>query len=253
MLKNFIKECHLNLVNNKPSDAIDYLKSRNVNEESIVTHQIGYCNPDQELPDGVKHFGKEFDISNDTGYSYFIQGRLVLPICGEFGVVEGFATRVPSHESGNTWWNAPHPFRKGNHLFLLNKARQQIFTENKVYVVEGYMDAIAAFQSGLKNVVALMGTAFTSRKIGLIARYCDNICLSLDVDENEAGQKATKKSICVINEFNLFKTISVVDMPMKSDPANFLMEHSMDDFLAMESVRTEEDILDMCKKLRKRK
>jgi DNA primase len=253
MVNNFIKQCNSNLVNDKPSDAIDYLTSRQVNEESIITHQIGYCYPDQELPDAIKYFGREYDSNTDSGYSYFIQDKLILPICGEFGDVPGFATRTPSHESGNTWWNAPNPFKKGNHLFLLNKSRQQIFKENKVYVVEGYMDAIIAFQSGLKNVVALMGTALTSRKIGLIARYCDNICLALDVDENEAGQKATAKSIYIINEFNLFKSISVVDIPVKSDPASFLMKHELNEFLELERVMTEKDIFTICKKMRKGK
>jgi len=256
MIKNFIKECHSNLINNKSSDAIEYLSSRDVSNESIVSYQIGYCEEKQELHECVKHFGKDADdyqnAKYNDGYSYFIQGRLILPIYSEFDDIAGFATRKPSHEQGNTWWNTPRPFKKGNHLFSMNKAREHAFKENKIYIVEGYMDAISVFQSGLKNVVALMGTALTSRKIGLIARYCDNICLALDVDENEAGQKATEKSIYILNEFNLFKNISVLDIPIKEDPASYLMKHSLNDFLNTERQITDKDILDICKKMRQR-
>ena len=251
ILTNFIKECHANLINNHPDDAVEYLKSRSVNDESIVHHQIGYCDPHTNLPDCVRHFGREV-IPDNNGYSYFIQGRLILPIYSEFGEVEGFATRTPSHEEGNSWWNTPRPFKKGNHLFLLNKSRQHIFNENKVYIVEGYMDAIIAYQSGLKNVVALMGTAFTSRKIGLISRYCDNICLALDSDENEAGQKATEKSIFIVNEFNFCKSISLVEIPLNEDPASFLLQNSLAEFLSSERVLNDEDIAGIIKKVRGR-
>jgi len=252
ILTNFIKECHANLINNKPNDAVEYLASRSANDESIVRHQIGYCDESAKLPEGIKHFGKDEIPFDNSGYSYFIQGRLILPVYSEFGEIEGFATRKPTHEAGNSWWNTPRPFKKGNHLFALDKSRQYIYKENKAYIVEGYMDAIIAFQSGLKNVVALMGVAFTSRKIGLIARYCDNICLALDSDENEAGQKATEKSIYIINEFNFCKSISTVEIPLNEDPASFLLKNPLSDFLSAEKVLSNKDILNICKKVRSR-
>ena len=235
-LSNFINECHKNLVNDKNDEiqtSIDYLHGRKITDESIEIHQIGYCYNDANIPDVIRRYGKEEGSTCD--YSYRICGKIIIPVFSEFGEPVGLATRTPSFEAGHKWWNLPKPFHKGNHLYLMDKARKTTFEENKIYIVEGYVDAISLYQNGIKNVGGLMGTALTIRKIGLISRYCNNVCLCLDRDENDAGQKAQEVSIITLNRFAFCENLSSIDdLPLKEDPASYLMNHSLHDFLRLE-------------------
>ena len=254
-LSYFIKTCHSNLIeqNSKETkNAIDYLYARKITEESIITHQIGYCNSNGELPDFIKRYGKEDGSTCD--YSYRICGKIIIPVFSEFGDVVGMATRTPSFDKGEKWWNLPKPFHKGNHLYLIDKSRKEVFNKNKIYIVEGYIDAISLYQNGIKNVGALMGTALTLRKIGLIARYCNNVCLCLDQDENESGQKAQDISIITLNRFAFCQELSVIeDLPMQEDPASYLMNHSAEDLLKMERIIKPGEIKDIIKRSQYRK
>jgi len=237
-LVQFIQECHDNLLasdNKEVEAAQEYLQKRHLKPETIHLHQIGYCCKKQILPDEIKYYGKDGDCSSEKGYGYFINGRVIVPVYSEFGIAVGFATRKPSFEEGNTWWNLPKPFKKGEHLFLLDKTRKEIFAGNKVTLVEGYMDAIILHQEGLKAVVAIMGTNLSSRKIGLIARYCDNICLCLDVDANMSGQKGQDKAVYVLKEFDFYDSISVVEsLPVGEDPDIFVAKKGIKALLSNE-------------------
>lgn len=254
-LSNFINTCHSNLINDKNAeikDTKDYLECRRITDESIVIHKLGYCYEDMDIPNEIRKYGKEIDSTCD--YSYRIKGKLIVPIFSEFGDPVGLATRTPSFESGHKWWNLPKPFHKGCHLYLMDKARKVVFEENKIYIVEGYMDAISLYQNGIKNVGGLMGTALTIRKIGLISRYCDNVCLCLDRDENEAGQKAQEVSIITLNRFAFCDKISCIDdLPMKEDPASYLIKHSTQDFLKLERIIKPIEIQKIIKKAKYRK
>ena len=251
-------ECHDNLVTNN-SDQIamakDYLSKRNLSQESVITHEIGYCDLECDIPDEIKFYGKselEMDFDND-GYSYFIRGRIIVPIRSEFGDVVGFATRKPSFEKGNAWWNISAPFKKGDHLFLLDKARKNIFKSNKIYLVEGYIDAIILYQEGLTETCGLMGTHLSPRKIGLIARYCNNICLCLDVDENQSGQKGQSKAITTLKEFGFSKAISCIEnLPVGEDPDVYVSKHGLEEFLSQERRLAQKEIDKIYKNTRRK-
>jgi DNA primase len=240
-LDYFIEECHENLVKNKPSHILSYLQGRGIIGKTILDHKVGYCASANEIPDAIKHFGKENpDFEKGRGYSYFIENKIILPIYDEFGETVGLATRPPANGKDLHWWNLP--FTKGNHVFLLNRGRGEIFKRNKIYIMEGYMDGLVAFQKGLYNVGVIMGTALTRRKIGLIARYCEDICFCFDTDENKSGQKATMQSILMTSSLNFCNSLSTVELPMGEDPASFLLKNNVEDFLALEREITEEDI-----------
>jgi DNA primase len=224
-LNVFINQCHNILINSKFSIPLQYLNTRGLNEESIALHKIGYCPINLDIPEEIR-----YDKQND--YSYFLKDRIIVPVLSEFSNIVGFATRKPSYEPNNTWWN--FPFKKGNHLFLLNKSRKNVFNKNKMYLVEGYMDALVLYQYGLNNVCGLMGTMLSQRKIGLLARYCNNVCLCFDSDKNEAGQKAQNKAIYMFKEFDFCESISVIDLPIGIDPDNYIIENGMDKFLSLE-------------------
>lgn len=257
-LKDFIIKCHINLLHNTTDREVEiareYVASRNLLEKSLISAKIGYCNSDFILPDSVRFFGEEYRKDDEKwDVSYFVRGRIIVPVYGEFNEAVGFATRKPTKEPGNTWWNLPTPFKKGNHLFLLKSAKKSIFDKNKVYLVEGYMDALILRQYGLDNVVSLMGTALTSRKIGLIARYCNNVCICFDTDENSSGQKARDVAIFILKKFDFCDTISTIDLPVKEDPDEFVAKNGLDKLLEKEVVLKESDIEKTCRKVIKQK
>lgn len=251
-LSAFIKECHSQLINGKDREseiARRYLlNDRKLLDKSLKCHTIGYCRNDCKIPDPIRFYGTyDKNESERWNISRKIRGRIIVPIFDEFGEVVAFATRVPTTEPGNPWWNLPSPFKKGNHLFLLDKARREVFAKNKIYIVEGYADAYMLYQHGVKNVVAIMGTALSLRKVGLIARYCNNVCLCFDTDENDSGGKAKRLSTVILQKFNFCDEISVIDtLPMKEDPASFVSENGIDKFLAMERILDEEEIQKIC-------
>jgi len=253
-LNSFVRECNKCLVSQSTGDiqnAMEYFEFRGITKETIKLHCLGYCSTDMILPEEIKNFGSELnkDLGKDFGrdLSYFISGRIIVPVYDEFGEIVGLATRKPTFQSGETWWNLPAPFYKGRHLFLLNRAKKSIFDNNKSYIVEGYMDALYLFQKGLTNVVAIMGTALTARKIALIARYCDNVCSCFDVDKNEAGQIATNKAICQIYKLNFCETISMVkDLPIGEDPDVFVQKNGLKALLDKEKILTVVEMKKMC-------
>jgi len=247
-LNQFIQQCHNNLVCGNTTEidnAKNYLSKRNIKPESIDFHVLGYCSYKDKIPDEINFFGKDKKTigADNNGYSYFIKGRIIVPVYSEFGRVVGFATRKPSFEPGNTWWNLSKPFQKSNHLFLLDKSRKEVFNKDKIYLVEGYMDSIVLFQEGLTNICGLMGTNLSPRQIGLISRYCSNICICLDQDKNQAGQKAQNKSIYSLKKFDFYDHISVIDgLPTGIDPDSFVSQNNLCEFLKMEKQLTNSEI-----------
>jgi len=252
----FITESHDFLLNGSKKEideARSYLnETRKISDKSIHTHKIGYWPKYEPIPDEVKFYGKKEEDRDGNGYSYFIQNRVIVPIYDEFGKVVGFATRRPTTEPGNTWWNLSSPFKKGNHLFLLDKSRKNVFNKNKIYLVEGYVDAIILYQEKLEEVCSLMGVHLSPRKIGLIVRYCDSICICLDTDKNRAGQDACEKAIYTLNQFGFSKSISTISLPLKEDPDEYVMKNGLDDFLSLEKKLSKKEVEKICKRVYRR-
>lgn len=253
-LDQFIRKCHDNLLSEQGESvvALQYLQNeRHLKSNTILINQIGYCNSKDILPDEIKFFGKSAgEMLNGNGYNYFIQGKVILPVFSEFGKIVGFATRTPSSEPDNTWWNLSLPFHKSHHLFLLDKVRKEVFENNKIYLVEGYIDAIVLRQEGLKGIVSVMGTNLSPRTVGLIARYCNNVCVCLDVDENKSGQKGQDKIIYILKKFDFCDSISVIEgLPVKEDPDVFVIKNGVSEFLKKERKLTDSEINCIYKKV----
>jgi len=248
ILREFIRDCHDLLINGSNSEidtASVYLEERrHLNHQTINTHNIGYCPKGFRIPSEIRSYGKDENEACD--YSRYIQGRIVVPIFDEFGTAVGIGTRKPTTEKGHSWWNLSRPFQKGHHLFLLNLARSKIFNANKVYLVEGYMDALVLNQFGITNVVAIMGTTLSLRHVSLIARYCDNVCICFDVDMNRSGQKGTNKSVQVLNRFGFCNSISILDLPVGVDPDEFIIRNGKESFLERENILDRAKIREIC-------
>jgi DNA primase len=185
--------------------ALQYVRDRGLNQETIVSFQMGYA-PDSwdELKGHLSGLGfEEGDllaagllVEGERGPYDRFRGRLMFPIRDERGRVVGFGARALD-ESVPKYLNTPQSpiFDKGGILYALDRAKEHIRSSGQAVIVEGYMDAIAAHQHELGNVVASMGTAITERQVGLLKRYTKNLILALDADL--AGSEATLRGIQV--------------------------------------------------------
>jgi DNA primase len=248
-LQAFAKTCHERLIHGeKVKTPLRYLyEKRSFTEQTLIEHGIGYCPWGVDLDPNVRFFGEDLESDDKRDWQYNIWGRIIVPIRDEFGNVISLSTKKPA-EGKHPWWNLP--FVKSHSLFLINKAKKPMFFENKVYVVEGYADALTLYQHGLHNVVAIMGTALTLRKIAMIARYCNNICFCFDVDENKSGQKASDTSIIMVNKYAFCDEISVIDtIPEGEDPDSFVSENGLQAYLGHERVLERKDIQKICQRV----
>lgn len=123
------------------------------------------------------------------------RNRLMFPIHDQIGRVVGFGGRKIREEDEPKYLNSAESavFDKSTTLYALHQGAQAIRTSRRAVVVEGYMDAIACHQAGVKNAVATLGTALTIGNARVLRRLCDTVILLFDGDE--AGMKAAERAV----------------------------------------------------------
>jgi DNA primase len=132
----------------------------------------------------------------DSGGQYdAFRNRLMFPIHDQIGRVIAFGARRLNEADEPKYLNsADSPvFNKSTTLYGLYQAAQEIRRSRRAIVTEGYMDAIACHQAGIKNVVATLGTALTAGNANILRRLCDTVVLLFDGDQ--AGQKAADRAV----------------------------------------------------------
>ena len=236
----FAKQCQDNLFGSESDckNALKYLvEERGLLVEFVKQAELGFCRKRQEVPGEdtweLKDPKDRIGLENKK-----MKGRIIVPVKTEFGKIVGFGARSPDPKEGG-WWNTK--FDKYNNMFLFDVSRKNMFSEDKVYLVEGYMDALVLKQEGLSNVCSVMGTALGYRRIGLIKRYCNDVCICFDSDANEAGQRARDKSVYELSVFN-FGRISTIDLPVKVDPDDFVIKNGLNELLELERDLTKKEI-----------
>jgi DNA primase len=183
--------------------AREYLARRGVTRETMVTFQLGYAPDEWRSAEGALApvYGHEdlltagiISRSERGGHYDRFRNRLMFPIRDPQGHVIGFGGRVLD-DSVPKYLNSPDTplFDKGAVLYGLDLAREEIRETGTVVVVEGYMDVVVPYQSGVRNLVACLGTALTEAHIGLLRRLVRVLILALDPDE--AGLRATERGI----------------------------------------------------------
>jgi DNA primase len=185
---------------------LPYLRGRGLSDEIIKKFRLGYA------PDGWNHVesflkSKGFDnsivaqtgtiIKSDKGSFYDrFRNRIMFPITDAMGRVIGFTSRVlpGDDESQAKYINTPETYlyHKGSVLYGIDHAKQSIKQSEKVVVVEGNMDVIAAHDSDITNTIAVSGTAMTEEHIRILKRYTNHFVLFFDADD--AGQVAARRS-----------------------------------------------------------
>ncbi|MBN1492124.1 MAG: DNA primase [Phycisphaerae bacterium] len=155
------------------------------------------------------------------------RNRLMFPIADTTDRIIGFGGRTLGDDPAK-YLNTPETilFEKGRGLFGLNRAKDAIGRTGRAIVVEGYTDCMMAHQYGFEEVVATLGTAFTTEQAKLLRRYTDVVILVFDSDE--AGQRAADRAISV----SLCERLDVrlAHVPTGKDPCDFLLASGADAF-----------------------
>ncbi|MDQ1283939.1 MAG: primase [Patescibacteria group bacterium] len=230
---------------------LSYLRERGLKDETIKEFRLGYAprgwrnalsfllkrgyKADEIMRTGLLVQKAGAQIQNpksqntqykipDTNYYDRFRDRIMFPIADYSGRVVGYSARVApgGDESQAKYVNTPETemYHKSKILYGIDKARMEIKKRDWVLLVEGNMDVIAASQAGIKNVIAVSGTALTEEQINIIKRYTKNIKMFFDMDS--AGQLATRKSIklCFAAEMN----VKIVELSAGKDAADIARE-----------------------------
>ena len=220
---------HQNLYKPQAKMAQEYVKKRQLTNETLKSYRIGFSGKFDELYQELKKQGfNEQEIlesglvnKNERGqYIDRYRNRLMFPICDARGRVIAFGGRVLD-DSKPKYINSPENvvYSKGRHLFGLNVAKKG--DTKKLLIVEGYMDVISLHQRGITNVVASLGTALTEQQGWLLRRNSEQIILSFDSDE--AGIKAKLRSIEILQ--NMGCDLRVLQLEGAKDPDEYILKY----------------------------
>ena len=219
----------------KGQHALQYLKKRELSDETIVKFGLGYSNKySDDLYQYLKNKGYDdltlketglFTMDEKRGVHDKFWNRVMYPIMDANSKVIGFGGRVMG-EGTPKYLNSPETkvFDKSRNLYGLHLARQA--RTRTMIVCEGYMDVIAMHQAGFSNAVASLGTAFTGLQANLLKRYADEILLLYDSDG--AGVKAALRAIPILKEAGLIA--KVVKLTPYKDPDEFIKALGREEF-----------------------
>ncbi|MBL9124099.1 MAG: DNA primase [Planctomycetaceae bacterium] len=213
-----------------------YLADRGISPESIQEFQLGFA-PDRWdwllerarqtsfSPTLLEAVGLAVKRDQGSGHYDRFRGRVLFPIRDPQGRPVAFGGRILPELAQTTqakYINSPETplFSKSSMLYALDRSKDAISKSRTVVVVEGYTDVVVAHQYGLKNFVAVLGTALGERHMRLLRRYADQVVLVLDGDE--AGQRRTNEilELFVAEQMDL----RVLTLPDELDPCDFLLQ-----------------------------
>ena len=238
--KEYSNFFHKELFNPKNKNALDYLKSRGLSQNIIEEFNLGFV-PWQNnfFKTLVENFSDEeikltglYYKSDKTGkYIDRFNSRIIFPINNILGETIAFGGRIIKENKLAKYINSPETefYNKGSIIFNLDKAKECRPETKDVIVVEGYIDVVSLYSSGIKNVIANSGTALTEKQINTIWRFFSNPIICLDGDQS--GQKAAiriaEKLFPLINDENkIFFSI----MPDGLDPDDYIKQKGKENF-----------------------
>ena len=222
-----------NLHSNIGREAKKYLASRNIDEETIKEFEIGLSLDKRD--DLTKLLtSKNYDLAtlNRIGLTSdnhdIYNNRIMFPLYDINGRVVGFSGRRYDDIKDNKYINTKETpiFKKGEMLYHYHIAREECRIKKSVIVMEGFMDVIRASTIGIKNTIALMGTAMTKEQINLIKRLSNNIILCLDGDDPGVHAALNNGELLL----NSGIEVKVVELPDNDDPDSFILKHGKERF-----------------------
>lgn len=210
-----------------------YLSRRGLTPDSLSVFQIGYANEHwdslvkvlkaQKISPEIALKSELVRFKEDRNQYYdFFRSRLIFPIHDNLGTPIAFGGRVLD-ESQPKYLNSPETpvFHKGRVLYGLFQNSKHIRSQDKVLLVEGYMDVISLYQAGLPLAVAPMGTALTLDQAKVLSRLTKNIIVLFDGDQ--AGQAAAVRALPVLFQAGLLP--KGLFLPENMDPDDFVKKH----------------------------
>ncbi|HFU4085324.1 TPA: DNA primase [Streptococcus suis] len=235
--KDAAKFYHALLMTTKMGEeARKYLYQRGLNDEVIQTFQIGLSPPEQNIL--YQKLSEEYNEENLLQSGLFnpsegemiydaFQGRIIFPLSDEYGRIIAFSGRIWTKKDQENKQLAKYKnsrstpiFNKSYELYHLDQAKATIKKQREVYLMEGFLDVIAAHRAGIENAVASMGTSLTQEHVGHLSKFCKKVVLTYDGDK--AGQSATMKALDELQNFQ----IDIVKLPDNMDPDEFLQKNS---------------------------
>jgi len=207
-----------------------YLVQRGLKEETVKTFRLGYA------PDGwhnlfnyltsrgaktedLEAVGLILPQKEGAGFYDRFRSRLMFPIFDLRSRVIGFSGRTISNDEPK-YLNSPDSviFQKGENLFGLNFAKEEIKKRKFALLVEGNVDVLSLYEAGFPNVVAPLGTALTASQAKLLARFAEYVILAFDADA--AGLAASERAQELLTEAGL--KVRIMDLGKFKDPDEFI-------------------------------
>ncbi len=240
ILKEYANYHNQQLLNKRGTSALNYLSKRGINKDIILDFQIGFVSNTSEFYNILLKKFSEKEIF-ETGLFYKNEkynkiinrfySRIIFPIKSVLGDIIAFGGRVIENNNKTAKYiNSPETefYKKGKHVFNLDKAKLSNKSQ-QVIVVEGYMDVISIYSSGIKNVVSNSGIALTENQINLIWKFFSNpiICLDGDKSGQNASLRIAENLIQFIKENN---KISFVNLVNGLDPDDYIKEKGKSNF-----------------------
>jgi DNA primase len=226
-------EAELKKKNAKAKAAREYLEKRGISEEVQKQFHVGFS-PDSwdsllnllrdksSDENVIEHSGLvSVNEEKDRVFDRF-RGRIMFPVLDINGNPVAFGARAMGDDQPK-YLNSPETpaYTKGQHLYGLFQAREEIRKKKFAILVEGYLDLIALAQFGITNTAASLGTAFTPEQAKLLSRFTKKVVINYDGDS--AGMKAARRAIehLLPQDFE----IKVLVLPDDKDPDDFIRQN----------------------------
>lgn len=214
-----------------------YLEERGLSSSAIDAFGLGYAPLNSDVTvDFLKQKGfhtqtlvKAGLISTHDNQHFrdVFRGRVIYPINNHLGKTVAFSGRALT-ENGPKYYNSPEHelFQKGKLLFNFDLAKKYIRKQQKAVLFEGSMDVIQAYQFGVYNGVATLGTSLTMHQAKLLYRYAEEVILCYDADE--AGVEASFKAANLLRDVGC--AVRIVHLPDEYDPDQFIQTEGIKAF-----------------------
>lgn len=216
--------------------ARNYLYNRGITDELLEHFNIGLA-PDESnylFQSLSKKYSEEelaasglFNLSEQSNTIYdAFRNRIMFPLTDERGSTIAFSGRIWTEKDQAAkiakYKNsrATVLFNKSFEFYHLDKAKPVISKTHEVFLMEGFMDVIAAYRAGFENAIASMGTALTQEHVNHLKKLTKKIVITYDGDS--AGQNAIAKSLDLLKEFQ----VEIVRIPNQMDPDEFIQKNS---------------------------
>ncbi len=224
-----------NLNTSDGKKAKEYLNNRGITDELIKEFGVGLSTKntlsDMLIKKGYsdKHLiDSGISSTNENRVYDTFSNRIMFPLWDIEGRVVAFSGRIYDSDDSAKYVNSKESeiFKKGKLLYNYHRAKDESRRERYVIITEGFMDVIALYKNGIKNVVATMGTAVTNDQASLIKKLSPNVVLCFDGDS--AGEKATLACSLELIKNNI--TPRIMRLKDNLDPDDYVKKYGVDDF-----------------------